>query len=197
MVETVWRRRLRWRLRGAWQWPAFAVLTVVDALLLMRLPFEGDGAGVLGAVWFAMFLNLLAVALVAPLLGALVRLRRRDLPFFIARDYAGTAGVGLVCAILLVLGLTHRSAIEENEQDFAVQQASARRFIAHNGPPAARANATATDTIRIDEDMYRTCAPLAQAERAFCVYVDTSQSPPGIKVDRNRASNQVFAPITD
>ena len=31
MVESVRWRRLRWRLRGAWQWPAFIVLTIVDA----------------------------------------------------------------------------------------------------------------------------------------------------------------------
>src|SRR4051812_17810009 len=42
MVESVRWRRLRWRLRGAWQWPAFAVLTVVDALLVARLPFQGE-----------------------------------------------------------------------------------------------------------------------------------------------------------
>ena len=32
-VERVWHRRLRWRLRGAWQWPAFLALTLVDAVL--------------------------------------------------------------------------------------------------------------------------------------------------------------------
>ena len=43
MVESVRWRRLRWRLRGAWQWPAFIVLTLVDALLVARLPFQGEG----------------------------------------------------------------------------------------------------------------------------------------------------------
>ena len=43
MVESVRWRRLRWRLRGAWQWPTFALLTVLDALLVARLPFQGDG----------------------------------------------------------------------------------------------------------------------------------------------------------
>src|SRR5918912_3554369 len=33
-AERFWTRRLRWRLLGAWRWPAFAVLTVVDAALL-------------------------------------------------------------------------------------------------------------------------------------------------------------------
>ena len=44
-VERLWIRRLRWRMRGAWQWPAFAVLTLVDALLITRLPFYEEGPG--------------------------------------------------------------------------------------------------------------------------------------------------------
>jgi hypothetical protein len=32
-------------------------------------------------------------------------------------------------------------------------------------------------------------------DRAFCVYVDTTQSPPGITVDSNRAPNREFAPV--
>src|SRR5205085_9994224 len=36
-AERFWTRRLRWRLLGAWRWPAFAVFTVVDAVLLHTL----------------------------------------------------------------------------------------------------------------------------------------------------------------
>ena len=34
--------RLRWRLRGAWQWPTFVVLLVVNAVLLSELPLAGE-----------------------------------------------------------------------------------------------------------------------------------------------------------
>ena len=68
-VERLWVRRLRWRMRGAWQWPAFAVLTTIDAVLLTRLPFYEDGPGTLVAgMLLAGFANLLAVALIGPLL---------------------------------------------------------------------------------------------------------------------------------
>ena len=33
-VDRFWTRRLRWRLVGAWRWPAFALFTVVDGLVL-------------------------------------------------------------------------------------------------------------------------------------------------------------------
>src|SRR3954452_10632398 len=36
-VGRFWTRRLRWRLLGAWRWPAFAVFTVLDAVLLHEL----------------------------------------------------------------------------------------------------------------------------------------------------------------
>src|SRR3954471_15917876 len=67
MVESVFLARLRWRVRGAWQWPAFAVLTVADAVLIARLPFRGDGADALGAVLLAGFFNLFVVGVAAPL----------------------------------------------------------------------------------------------------------------------------------
>src|SRR3979490_1128631 len=72
--------RLRWRLRGAWMWPAFVVVTVVDALLLHALPVATDGIGGVPALLLSGFLNLFVVAVVAPLSGRLVRRRRPDLP---------------------------------------------------------------------------------------------------------------------
>ncbi|MEA2276521.1 MAG: hypothetical protein QOC78_1481, partial [Solirubrobacteraceae bacterium] len=34
MGEALWRSRLRWRWRGAMQWPTFAAVMIADALLL-------------------------------------------------------------------------------------------------------------------------------------------------------------------
>ena len=54
-VERVWHRRLRWRLRGAWQWPAFVALTLVDgdpahraAAVLRRRPARLPGRAARG-----------------------------------------------------------------------------------------------------------------------------------------------------
>src|SRR6476646_7208600 len=91
MVESLWRSRLRWRMRGAWQWPTFAVLMVADVILITRLPFYAEGPDVLGALLLAGFFNLRGVGLLAPRLAVLVRRRRRDVPFGVARDYSGTA----------------------------------------------------------------------------------------------------------
>ena len=97
-VEPLWRSRLRWRWRGALLWPAFAVLTLADALLLTVLPIAGDrGTPFVGGLLLAMTFNLILVAVVAPLLAIVLRRRRPDLP----RPYR-TAGYPLIPAIFLV-----------------------------------------------------------------------------------------------
>ena len=119
-AEPLWRSRARWRFRGALLWPAFWGLTLLDALLLGRLPIAGDGGtAFVPALLLAGFFNLLAVAVVAPLGGLLLRRRRRDLPRIVATDHVGTALLLCVTGALVVGGLIHRSERRENEHDLA------------------------------------------------------------------------------
>ena len=67
-------------MRGAWQWPTFVVLTVVDAVLCRALPFQATARRRRPGVLLAGFFNLIAVAVLAPPCGLLLRRRRRDLP---------------------------------------------------------------------------------------------------------------------
>ncbi len=124
-VERVWHRRLRWRLRGAWQWPAFIGLTLLDGVVLTVLPpYEGGPPNVFPGVLLAAFVNLLAVAVVAPLLGLVLRRRRPDLPRFIASDYAGTWLLLAITAAFVVGGLAHRSEAQaESARENAVARA--------------------------------------------------------------------------
>jgi hypothetical protein len=185
--------RLRWRLRGAWLWPAFFVLTLVDALVLRWLPIAGDeGTGFVPALLLAGFFNLVAVALVAPILGARLRRRRGDLPKVVANDYAGATLVVGVSLVLLAAGVLHRPAVTEAREDMIAQQASARQFVARFAPAEFRVNADFSDSLRIEDDLYRTCVPGDDPKRWFCVYVETDSSPPGIKQDESRESNTSF-----
>jgi hypothetical protein len=122
----MWPSRLRWRLRGAWMWPGFAVLTVLDGLLLHARPIAGGGTGVFDGMLLAAFFNVVTVAVLAPIAGALLRRRRRDLPKLIATDYAGAALLVAVTGALMAGGVLHRPAVLEQRRDFHAQAAAVR-----------------------------------------------------------------------
>jgi hypothetical protein len=187
MVESVWWPRLRWRMRGAWQWPAFAVLTAVDALLLARLPFRGDGADALGAVLLAGFFNLLVVAVAAPLVGALVRLRRRDLPGVVARDYAGTALLAAVTCALLLGGVLHRSALSEERSDRAALMVGVHDYVVSQAP-RFQAGLGRPDIVQLETDQYRVCV-YGSERLPLCLFVNTDQRPAGVRRDPSREPN--------
>jgi hypothetical protein len=191
-MERVWHRRLRWRLRGAWQWPAFVALTVFNGIVLARLPFYGDGpGGVIPGVLLAGFLNLFAVAVVAPLVGTAVRRARPDLPRIVARDYAGTAVLAAIAALLVAGGLLHRPAVADEEGDERAVVASVHDYVLTQAPEY-RDGLGAIDALRIVPDQYRSCVPGDDPSRWLCLIVSTDQHPPGITVDHDQAPNSTY-----
>jgi hypothetical protein len=194
MSERMWARRLRWRLRGATMWPAFALAVALDAALLHLLPIAGDrGPAAFPAVLLAGVFNLAVVAAGAPLAGRWLRRRRPALPRVVADDRAGTALLGLLAVALAAIGLAHRPAVLAAEQDFAVQAASARTFVLHQAPDQYRRNVAAMDTWKQGPDIYRTCVPGPDPRRAYCVIVTTDQHPPGITRDPDQRPNATVA----
>jgi len=188
MVESVWRRRLRWRLRGAWQWPTFAVLTVLDTVLVARLPFTGEGTDAWGAVLLAGFLNLLVVAVFAPLAGLVLRRRRRDLPFFVARDYAGTTILVFVTACLIAGGLLHRSALAAEHADQQAVFTAVHKYLQAAKSPFAPYAWGAVLRL-LEDESYRACVYRPQEKRPVCFFVNTDQSPAGVTRDPTRQGN--------
>lgn len=188
MVETLRWRRLRWRLRGAWQWPAFVALTAFDALLLARLPFAGSGADAVGALLLAGFFNLFAVALVAPVLGAVLRRRRRDLPVLIARDYAGAWLLVAITAALLAGGLSHRGAVAAERADEHAVYVAVREYVLASAPRFAD-GLEAVDALRLKPEHYRACVPAPDGALPLCLFVNTDQAPAGVLRDPAREPN--------
>jgi hypothetical protein len=191
MVESLWRSRLRWRMRGAWQWPVFAVLMVADVVLITRLPFYSDGPDVLGALLLAGFFNLLVVGVLAPLLAVVVRRRRRDLPFVVARDYSGTALLLVVAAGLVAGGLIHRSALREENADRAAVALGVHDYVVSQAPRFERGLA-APDVVRLEADHYRACVYGPDPRRPLCLFVNTDQRPAGVHRDPSREPNTLF-----
>lgn len=187
--------RLRWRLRGAWMWPTFVVLTVVNAVLLHALPIATDGIDLVPAALLSGFANLLVVAVLAPLSGRLVRRQRPDLPKAVAADYAGVTLLVAVTGALVVGGILHRPAVQRAERDLRVQAAAARTFLLTAAPPRVRSRLGAGDTIRLADGFYRTCVPEGRPRRAYCVFVRTSQNPPVVREDPDRTPNAEYRTV--
>jgi hypothetical protein len=181
--------RWRWQLRGAAMWPAFALCVVADIALLRELPPAGAGTGLADAFLLGGFLNLVIVAVIAPLAAPLLRRRRPDLPRVVARDYAGTALLLAGAGVLLLLGVAHRPAVADARRAFQAQSDAMRLYVTTQAPPAYRRNVSRADSVLVDRALYRTCVPGSDPEQALCLYIDTSQSPPGVRLDPDRAPN--------
>jgi hypothetical protein len=172
-MERVWASRLRWRLRGAWLAPLLVVLTLGDALLIHLRPLAGDGrTELVAALLLASFLNLVAVAALAPFGAMALRRARPDLPAVVARDYAGAVLVVLVTAGLVVGGQLHRDTVVRNEAALADAHARALAFIGARAPASYRRHVALADTVAVvPGSLYRTCAPDPQLSRSWCVFV--------------------------
>src|SRR3954454_13280859 len=64
-----WARRLRWRLIGAWRWPLYVAITVIDALVVVWLPPNGHDALFVPALVICSFANLFLIGVIAPWLA--------------------------------------------------------------------------------------------------------------------------------
>jgi hypothetical protein len=184
--------RIRWRLRGAMQWPLFVGLTVLDGILLSVLPISGDHTSLVGGWLLAMFFNLVVVAAAGPLAGFALRRRRRDLPTIVAADHAGSVLLVAVTVGLLVGGLVHRPARLADRRDRARSDAAALAFLAAHAARAYRTNWRLADTRRQAPHLYRTCVPGDDAAGlpTLCLLVDTHAAPARVRVDPDRTPNR-------
>jgi hypothetical protein len=183
--------RLRWRRRGAWQWPTFAAAVAGEAVLLHLLPIS-DGTGVVAAVLLAGFLNLAILAGAGPLTGIAVRRRRPDLPRVVARDYAATGLMVMAAAVIVGLGIAHRPALRAAAAAFRAQSDAVRSYVKLHASDDYRRRIDGADTWRLDANLYRTCVPGADPARRLCLIVNTAISPPGITIDPNMAPNSTY-----
>ena len=190
--QSLWRARMRWRLRGAWLWPSFVVLTFAEGVALEVLPIAGDGpGGVVPGVLLAGFANLIGVAAIAPLAARRLRRRRPDLPRVIADNYAGTAVLCVLAAAILTLGLVHRPQVLAAEDDLRAQSAAVHDYVVAQAPEYRDGIALA-DPMRLEDDLYRTCVPGPDPKRWLCLFVNTEQRPAGVTLDRDRAPNTTY-----
>jgi hypothetical protein len=195
-IEPLWPARLRWRMRGAWLWPAFFGFTLLDGILLALLPpYEGGPSGPVGGWLLAGFANLLLIAVCAPLLAFALRRRvRPDLPQLIATDYVGALLCAGLAAVILVAGLLHRPAIAAEHDRKAAATAVVGAYL-HAHARDWEPGLPALDLLRLQEDLYRACVPGTDPARWLCLFVATEQSPPGLQRDDSMEPNDAFRTV--
>jgi hypothetical protein len=166
--------RWRWRLRGAWLWPSFVVLIVVDAIIGHLLPPAGDTQSLVGAWLVGMWAMLIGIVVLAPAAGLLIRRRCPDMPRVVARNYGGAIVIVAISGALLAAGLLHRSSLIAGREALARADARARTWIGEHAPPVFRRTLRDVDTYAIQPgSIYRTCVLSFEDARTYCVVVDT------------------------
>jgi hypothetical protein len=165
--------RLRWRLSGAWLWPALLVLSIVDAAVVHWLPPAGDSEGAVGAWLLSSALMLAAVVFASPVVGALLRRVRTDLPRTVARNYAGTGAAIAVSLALATGGVVHHHTITEDRAALLDAENRAVAWIGDHAPAQFMTNVRDLSTLAIQPpEIYRFCVANALGTHDWCVVVN-------------------------
>jgi hypothetical protein len=203
--ERFWTSRLRWRLRGATQWPAFVVLTIVDGVVLDQLPpVATTGLNFIEGVLIATFANLFLVGAVAPWLARRLADRRaaalaasgapppteadRD----VLQDRTATALLIAGLAAVIVSGLANRPVIVSETDATEANAEALTRYVERSGDDELLRNLETANTIRLGEGYFRNCVARDDRERYFCVFVDTREDPPEVVVDDSAEPNTIY-----
>ena len=176
-TERFWTRRLRWRFRGAWQWPEFALMTVADGLILHLLPPIGTGIDVFLGLILASFGNLFLIGAVAPWIGR--KIVERDPagspPLEVVVDRTATGVLVLGALGLIAAGLGSRPVIVSETEATEANARLVEGYVARRGTEEVRRNLDSANTRRLSEGFFRTCVALDDRTKAFCMFVDTKR----------------------
>jgi hypothetical protein len=196
--ERFWPARLRWRLRGAWMWPSFVAITLLDGVLLHLLPPVRTGVDLIPGILLATFGNLVLIGAVAPWLARRLWKRRPAAdpaapPKAQLEVLSDRMGTGLLVASIfgvLAAGLAARPTVvaETEERERAAKELY--RFVEGHGSAELRRNLEASDTVRLGEGYFRSCIPDDGRERWTCFFLDARQSDTKVTRDPSALPNK-------
>ncbi len=177
---------MRWRLLGAWRWPLFLAVTVLDAFVIVWLPPNGTSALFVPALVICSFANLFLIGAIAPWLARRIAARqgveRPPSSTFppanhveLLTDRIAAIALVLGAAGLLVAGLGNHKVVVAATDRLERGGDAARDFAIVHGPADVRRNARAANinSHELEQDgLFRMCIPYDDPTRAFCMYVD-------------------------
>jgi hypothetical protein len=198
--QRFWPARLRWRLRGATMWPAFAVITLINGVLLHELPPIGTGIDLIPALLLATFGNIVLVGLIAPWLARRTVTGRPSQPgdappqarFEVLVDRIGT-GLLLVSVVgVVAAGLAAKPEVISETNATEANAKTIRDYVLHSGDAELVRNLETANTIRLADGYFRTCIARDHRGLFYCFFVDTNRSPPKLVKDGSAQSNQTY-----
>lgn len=196
--QRFWPARLRWRLRAATMWPAFIVITLLDGVLLNRLPPVGTSVPLIGAILLATFGNLVLIGAAAPFLARRIGARRPgpaaspQAAHEVLTDRVGTALLVAGVVGILAAGLGNRQVVVSETEATTRNARAVRAYVERSGDAELRRNLETANTIRLGEGYFRTCLARDDRRRAFCLFVDTKRRPAAVTRDQSEEPNAVF-----
>ncbi len=200
--QRFWTRRLRWRLRGATQWPAFVVCTLLDGVILHNLPpVSSSGWNLIEGVLIATFANLVLVGALAPFLAK--RLARRQVdpaaPMSqaqreVLQDRIATLLLLFGLAAAFVSGLANRPVVVSETEATEEVARQLQAYVAHSGSEELRRNLETANTLRLAEDYFRVCLARDDRRLAACFFVETDREPPRVTRDGDARPNALYRP---
>lgn len=197
-----WASRLRWRLRGATQWPAFVVCTLLDGLILDALPpVSSSGWNLIEGVLIATFGNLVLVGALAPFLARRLAQRRPDpetnplseAERDVLQDRIATVMLVAGLAAALVSGLANRPVIVSETEATEEVGRRLQAYVSHSGDEELQRNLETANTIRLSEGYFRTCIARDDRRRHVCLFVDTNKDPTSVKRDPSAEPNSAYS----
>jgi hypothetical protein len=197
--QRFWPARVRWRLRGAWMWPSFVVITLLDGILLHELPPIREGVGLIPGVLLATFGNLVLIGALGPWLARRLWNRRPAVeppapPKAQLEVLSDRIGTGLLVASVfgvLAAGLAARPTViaETDQRERAAEELL--RFVGAHGDDELRRNLEASDTARLGEGYFRSCIPDDERERWTCYFLDATGRDTTIVRDPSAKPNEI------
>jgi hypothetical protein len=196
--ERFWPARMRWRLRGAWMWPSFIAITLLDGLLLHLLPPVRTGVDLIPGILLATFGNLILIGAIGPWLARRMWKRRPAAaagapPKAQLEVLSDRIGTGLLVAsvfAILAAGLAARPTVvaETDERERAAEELL--RFVEAHGSAELRRNLEASDTVRLADAYFRSCIPDDERERWTCFFLDATSDDTKVIRDPSAIPNE-------
>jgi hypothetical protein len=197
--QRFWPARVRWRLRGAWMWPAFVAITLLDGLLLHLLPPVRDGIDLIPGILIATFANLALIGAVAPWLAKRIWKRRPaaeptappKAQLEVLSDRVGTgllvAGVfGVIAAGLAARPLV---VVETEERERAAEKLY--QYVQSHPDDELRRNFEASDTDKLADGYFRSCIPDDDRRRWSCFLLEATEDKATIQRDPSGIPNEI------